>query len=57
MSGSTSLAAGADGWRVLGATVFVPGIGNDANARRYDASGACTSGEAVFADGFDTAAE
>lgn len=55
MSGGVAATASAGGWSVLGGSVFVQGVGNDALVRRYDANGACTTGEAIFADGFDEA--
>ena len=47
--------AGAEGWSVLGASAFVPNVGNDAVVRRYDANGPCDGADAIFADGFEAA--
>ncbi|MEO8670206.1 MAG: hypothetical protein ABI411_02755 [Tahibacter sp.] len=44
--------ASANGWTVLGSTQFIPGTGNDAFVRRYDADGACSVVDVLFANGF-----
>lgn len=52
MFGTVAAAASPDGWTVLGPSENL----NDAVVRRYDADGACTESDAVFADGFETVA-
>lgn len=54
MFSGVAASPGADSWTVLGGSAFVAGTGNDAFALRYDATGVCTVGDAIFANGFET---
>ena len=56
MQAKPRVAAGGDGWTVVGATPYMAGTGNDVVVRRYDRDGACTGEEdTLFVDGFDGA--
>ncbi|MEO5626799.1 MAG: hypothetical protein ABIQ70_12390 [Dokdonella sp.] len=54
--GSIKAGADANGWRVLGVTHYLDGVGNKASVSQFDSEGACTLTDSVFVDGFEAEA-